>query len=99
MPMASNIVNLPRSGAYALALPWSDSMSDREKIPMALRQQRRELNPRCPRHRLALFESRARGDGREDSDVDALVEVNMLTPYAAEVMIPSLAEDNRGLGA
>ena len=41
-----------------------------------MRKQRTELQLRYPIRRLALFGSWARGDAREDSDVDVLVEVD-----------------------
>lgn len=42
----------------------------------ALRRHRPRLGSRYPIHRLALFGSWARGDAREDRDVDILVEVD-----------------------
>ena len=51
-------------------------MTAKEKILRTLREQRAELNGRYPIRRLALFGSWARGDAREDSDVDVLVEVD-----------------------
>ncbi len=41
-----------------------------------LHEQRLQLARRFPIHRLALFGSCARGEAREDSDVDVLVEVD-----------------------
>ena len=46
-----------------------------EEILATLREQRPALSLRYPIRRLALFGSWARGDAREDSDVDVLVEV------------------------
>jgi predicted nucleotidyltransferase len=51
-------------------------MSVRDQILVTLRQQRQELEQRYPIRRLALFGSWARGDAREDSDVDVLVDVD-----------------------
>ena len=51
-------------------------MTAKEKILRTLREQRAELSGRYPIRRLALFGSWARGDAREDSDVDVLVEVD-----------------------
>ncbi|MFB3902267.1 MAG: nucleotidyltransferase family protein [Acidobacteriota bacterium] len=51
-------------------------MTTKEEILHTLREQRRLLGRRYPIHRLALFGSWARGDAREDSDVDVLVEVD-----------------------
>lgn len=45
-------------------------------IVMALRDQHAELRLRYPIQRMALFGSWARGDAREDSDIDILVEVD-----------------------
>lgn len=47
-----------------------------EEILATLREQRPVLSQRYPIQRLALFGSWARGDAREDSDVDVLVEVD-----------------------
>lgn len=47
-----------------------------EAILTTLKEQRKVLSQRYPIHRLALFGSWARGDAREDSDVDVLVEVD-----------------------
>jgi predicted nucleotidyltransferase len=47
-----------------------------EEILATLREQRSVLSQRYPIRRLALFGSWARGDAREDSDVDVLVEVD-----------------------
>ena len=51
-------------------------MSERDQILAALRKQHVELKRRYPIRRLALFGSWARGDARQDSDVDVLVEVD-----------------------
>ena len=51
-------------------------MSSSEEILATLRQQRALLSKRYPIQRMALFGSWARGDAREDSDVDVLVEVD-----------------------
>jgi len=47
-----------------------------EEILATLREQHAVLSQIYPIHRLALFGSWARGDAREDSDVDVLVEVD-----------------------
>lgn len=51
-------------------------MTAREQILHALHEQREALKRRYPIRRLALFGSWARGDAREDSDVDVLVDVD-----------------------
>ena len=51
-------------------------MPTREEILGTLREQRMFLSQRYPIQRLALFGSWARGEAREDSDVDVLVEVD-----------------------
>ena len=51
-------------------------MTAKEQILRTLHEQRPLLARRFPIHRLALFGSWARGDAREDSDVDVLVEVD-----------------------
>jgi predicted nucleotidyltransferase len=51
-------------------------MADRDDILNTLRRQHKVLSLRYPLRRLALFGSWARGDAREDSDVDVLVEVD-----------------------
>jgi predicted nucleotidyltransferase len=52
------------------------AMSTLEEILTTLREQHAILSRRYPIQRLALFGSWARGDAREDSDVDILVEVD-----------------------
>lgn len=47
-----------------------------EEILTTLREQHEHLGRRYPIRRMALFGSWARGDAREDSDVDVLVEVD-----------------------
>ena len=51
-------------------------MITREEIVARLRRERGTLNSRYPIRSLALFGSWARGEAREDSDVDVLVEVD-----------------------
>lgn len=51
-------------------------MTSRDQIIATLHRQRELLSSRYPIRRLALFGSWARGDAREDSDVDVLVEVD-----------------------
>ena len=51
-------------------------MLDKEQILHILREQRAQLSQRYPIRRLALFGSWARGDAREGSDVDVLVDVD-----------------------
>ena len=53
-----------------------DAMSPLEQILATLREQHAVLSRHYPIHRLALFGSWARGDAREDSDVDILVDVD-----------------------
>ena len=51
-------------------------MTSVDQILTVLRELRSNLGRRYPIRRLALFGSWARGDAREDSDVDLLVDVN-----------------------
>ncbi|MBV8201362.1 MAG: nucleotidyltransferase family protein [Acidobacteria bacterium] len=51
-------------------------MPSTEDILATLRSQHQLLKASYPIQRLALFGSWARGDAREDSDVDVLVEVD-----------------------
>jgi uncharacterized protein len=51
-------------------------MPTKEQILATLRAQHALLSGSYPIRRLALFGSWARGDAREDSDVDVLVEVD-----------------------
>ena len=51
-------------------------MSTREDILATLREQHKVLSRRYPIHRMALFGSWARGEARENSDIDVLVEVD-----------------------
>jgi hypothetical protein len=70
-------------------------MSARDQILKTLREQHAELGRRYPIRRLALFGSWARGDAREDSDVDVLVEVDA----SIGLRFVELAEDlERALG-
>lgn len=48
----------------------------REQVLACLREQRPNLEMEFPLHRIALFGSVARGDAREDSDIDILVDVD-----------------------
>lgn len=51
-------------------------MASSEETLAMLREQHVILSRRYPIQRMALFGSWARGDAREDSDVDVLVEVD-----------------------
>ena len=51
-------------------------MSTLDEILATLREQHAILNRRYPIQRLSLFGSWARGEVREDSDVDVMVEVD-----------------------
>lgn len=51
-------------------------MPTSDEILATLREQHMILSQRYPIHRMALFGSWARGEAREDSDVDVLVEVD-----------------------
>jgi predicted nucleotidyltransferase len=51
-------------------------MPDPEEILATLREQHEILSRSYPIRRMALFGSWARGEAREDSDVDVLVEVD-----------------------
>jgi predicted nucleotidyltransferase len=53
-----------------------EPMKSRQEIVEALRQARPQLAREFGVRRLALFGSYARGDQRDDSDVDVLVEVD-----------------------
>ncbi len=51
-------------------------MYNTEQILNILRNQKLELEKKYPISELALFGSYARGDNREDSDIDILVDFN-----------------------
>jgi uncharacterized protein len=51
-------------------------MPTREQVLAMLREQHALLRRRYPIQRLALFGSWSRGEAREDSDIDVLVEVD-----------------------
>jgi predicted nucleotidyltransferase len=51
-------------------------MSTTEEILKTLQNQRQRLGRIYPIRRMALFGSWARGDARDDSDVDVMVEVD-----------------------
>ncbi|HKH48906.1 MAG TPA: nucleotidyltransferase family protein [Thermoanaerobaculia bacterium] len=51
-------------------------MPSLEEILSTLREQHATLSQRFPIRRMALFGSWARGDAREDSDVEILVDVD-----------------------
>lgn len=70
-------------------------MTAKEKILSILREQRELLSRRYPIRRLALFGSWARGDARDQSDVDIMVEVDA----SIGIRFVELAEDlERALG-
>ena len=70
-------------------------MTAKEQILRTLHEQRALLNRRYPVRRLALFGSWARGDAREDSDVDILVEVD---PSIGMAFVELAEELERALG-
>jgi predicted nucleotidyltransferase len=51
-------------------------MPSQQDILVKLKAAKQKLQSEFPLHRLALFGSWARGDQREDSDVDVLVDVD-----------------------
>lgn len=57
-------------------LPREFAMPTKEQILAMLRDQHELLSRSFPIRRMALFGSWARGEAREDSDVDVLVEVD-----------------------
>lgn len=57
-------------------LPKGTEMPTLEEILATLREQHTLLSRHYPIQRMALFGSWARGDAREDSDVDVMVEVD-----------------------
>jgi predicted nucleotidyltransferase len=59
-----------RSAGYTMIMPTL------EELLTTLRSQHEILSRRYPIRRLALFGSWARGEAREDSDVDVLVDVD-----------------------
>lgn len=70
-------------------------MTVKEQILHTLHEQRARLNRRYRVRRLALFGSWARGDAREDSDVDILVEVD---PSIGMAFVELAEELERALG-
>ena len=70
-------------------------MSPRDQILDALRKVHTELRSRYPIRRLALFGSWARGDARQDSDVDVLVDVD---PSVGLRFVQLAEEIERALG-
>ena len=70
-------------------------MSPRDQILDALRKVHAELRSRYPIRRLALFGSWARGDARQDSDVDVLVDVD---PSVGLRFVQLAEEIERALG-
>jgi len=70
-------------------------MTAKEQILHSLHEQRTLLSRRYPIKRLALFGSWARGDAREDSDVDVLVDVD---PSIGMGFIDLAEELERALG-
>jgi hypothetical protein len=51
-------------------------MKSREEVLSVLREAQRDLRTRYHITRMALFGSYARGDQREDSDIDILIDVD-----------------------
>jgi uncharacterized protein len=51
-------------------------MKSRDEVLSTLRAARRDLQARYPINRMALFGSYARGEQREDSDIDILIDVD-----------------------
>jgi predicted nucleotidyltransferase len=70
-------------------------MTAREHILLTLREQCAMLKRRYPIRRLALFGSWARGDAKEDSDVDVMVDVD---PSIGMRFIDLAEELERALG-
>ena len=70
-------------------------MSTRDQILDTLREMHTELKGRYPIQRLALFGSWARGDARQDSDVDVLVDVD---PSIGLRFVQLADEIEQGLG-
>jgi uncharacterized protein len=57
-------------------------MSEKDEIIAILRAALPDLKQRWPIHSLALFGSMARGDAKETSDVDLLVEFSKPIPFS-----------------
>ncbi len=70
-------------------------MTAKEQILQTLHEQRSVLARRYPIRRLALFGLWARGDAREDSDVDVMVDVD---PSIGIGFVDLVEELERALG-
>ncbi|MHB1696499.1 MAG: nucleotidyltransferase domain-containing protein [bacterium] len=59
---------------FAVAPKYSDYLNDNER--KALSELREKINEKYPGTELILYGSKARGDYREDSDIDLLIVIN-----------------------
>lgn len=67
---------LSAASNYGSVVEKGSTMKTREEVLGILRQARPDLNARYQVTRISLFGSYARGEQREDSDIDILIDVD-----------------------
>ncbi|MHB1661376.1 MAG: nucleotidyltransferase domain-containing protein [bacterium] len=73
---------------FAVAPKYSDYLNDNER--KALSELKEKINEKYPGTELILYGSKARGDYREDSDIDLLIVINDKHNIAKDISFEEL---------